>query len=61
MGPQDYSAFADLLNKFPTAALTIQALWLAAAVIVVAPSPAYQEPPASSAASGWNRAYASTT
>jgi hypothetical protein len=28
MEPQDYSAFADLLNKFHTATPLIQALWL---------------------------------
>lgn len=28
MEPQDYSAFADLLNKFHNAAPAIQALWL---------------------------------
>lgn len=30
MEPQDYSAFADLLNKFHTAAPAIQALWILA-------------------------------
>ena len=33
MEPQ-YSAFADMLNKFHTAPMPIQALWLAALVLI---------------------------